>query len=66
MQIADNEYQNLRRINPNLPVKSKRIIKELMEEHELEIEDDKITEEFLIGFQTAIEVCYDIMRGENR
>ena len=54
MQIGDNEYQNLRKINPNLPVKSKRIIKELLEEYELEIEDDKITEEFLMGFQLLL------------
>ena len=62
MKYSDNFYQDLRLISPMQPVRSRDAVKALMEKYELEKAD--INLDFLIGFQTAIEIIGEKLREE--
>ena len=62
MKYSDNFYQDLRLISPMQPVRSRDAVKALMEKYELEKAD--INLDFLIGFQTAIEIVGEKLREE--
>ena len=62
MTYSDGFYQDLRLISPMQPVRSRDAVKALMEKNELEKAD--INLDFLIGFQTAIEIVGEKLREE--
>ena len=62
MTYSDGFYQDLRLISPMQPVRSRDAVKALMEKYELEKAD--INLDFLIGFQTAIEIVGEKLREE--
>lgn len=62
MNYSDGFYQNMCRISPLQPVRSRDAVKALMEKYELEKAD--INLDFLIGFQTAIEIIGEKLREE--
>ena len=62
MKYSDGFYQELRRISPMQPVWSRDAVEVLMEKYELEKAD--INLDFLIGFQTAIEIVGEKLREE--
>ena len=62
MTYSDGFYQDLRLISPMQPVRSRDAVKALMEKYELEKAD--INLDFLIGFQTAIEIIGEKLREE--
>ena len=62
MKYSDGFFQNLRRISPTQPVRSKDAVKTLIKQYGLEMEC--INLDFLIGFQTAIEIIGEKLREE--
>lgn len=64
MKYSDSFYQDLRRISPMQPVRSRDTVKTLIKQYGLEMEC--INLDFLIGFQTAIEIIGEKMKEERR
>ena len=62
MKYSDGFYQDLRRISPINPVRSRDTVEALIERYELEKAD--INLDFLIGFQTATEIIGEKLREE--
>ena len=62
MRYSDSSYQDLCRISPMQPVRSTDAVETLIEKYELEKAD--INLDFLIGFQTAIEIVGEKLREE--
>ena len=62
MKYSDGFYQDLRRISPINPVRSRDTVEALIKRYELEKAD--INLDFLFGFQTAIEIIGEKLREE--
>ena len=62
MKYSDEFYQDLRLISPRYPTRSTHAVEELIERYKLDTAD--INLDFLIGFQTAIEVIGEKLREE--
>ena len=62
MKYSDGFYQDLRRISPIHPVRSRDTVEALIERYKLDTAD--INLDFLIGFQTAIEIIGEKLREE--
>lgn len=62
MKYSDGFYQDLRRISPMYPTRSTHAVEELIERYKLDTAD--INLDFLIGFQTAIEIIGEKLREE--
>lgn len=62
MKYSDSFYQDLRRISPRRPTMSTDAVEELIERYGLDTAD--INLDFLIGFQTAIEIIGEKLREE--
>ena len=62
MKYSDGFFQDLRRISPTQPVRSRDAVKTLIKKYELDVECINI--DFLTGFQTAIEIVGEKLREE--
>lgn len=62
MKYGDGFFQNLRRISPNQPRRSTRVIDELINRYELE--PAKINNDFLMGFQYAVTIIGEALKEE--
>ena len=62
MKYSDGFYQDLRLISPRRPTRSTDAIETLIERYNLDTAD--INLDFLIGFQTAIEIIGEKLREE--
>ena len=62
MRYSDGFYQELRLISPRRPTRSTDAVEALIERYKLDTAD--INLDFLIGFQTAIEIVGEKLREE--
>lgn len=62
MKYGDGFFQDLRRISPNQPRRSARVIDELINRYELE--PAKINNDFLMGFQYAVTIIGEALKEE--
>jgi hypothetical protein len=62
MKYSDGFYQDLRLISPRRPTRSTETVEALIERYKLDTADINI--DFLIGFQTAIEIISEKLREE--
>lgn len=62
MKYSDGFFQDLMRITPYQPVRSKRQVEALIERYEMDEAD--INMDFLIGFQHAVAVIGEKLREE--
>ena len=62
MKYSDGFFQDLRLISPRRPTRSTDAVEELIERYKLDTAD--INLDFLIGFQTAIEIIGEKLREE--
>lgn len=60
MKYSDGFFQDLRRISPMQPVRSRDAVKTLIKKYGLEMEC--INLDFLIGFQTAVTIIGEKLR----
>lgn len=62
MKYGDGFFQDLRRISPNQPRRSARVINELIKAYELE--HAEINNDFLMGFQYAVTIIGEALKKE--
>ena len=62
MKYSDGFYQDLCRISPTQPVRSRDAVKMLIKKYGLDMEC--INLDFLIGFQTAVEIIGEKLKEE--
>ncbi len=64
MKYSDGFYQDLRIIRPSIPKRSTEMVEALIEQYDLN--ETEITDDFLRGFEYAVEIIGEKLRGERR